>query len=73
MKALLSAAKAPGSTPDHLAKGYPMGNDGTFVIWIVLAAVPVGLLLISLWSRARTPGEDRVEVLERETKSPEEP
>ena len=50
-----------------------MGNDGTFGIWIVLAAVPVGLRLISLWSRARTPGEDRVEVLERETKSPEEP
>ncbi len=50
-----------------------MGNDGTFVIWIVLAAVPVGLLLISLWSRARAPGEHRVEVLERETKAPEEP
>ena len=50
-----------------------MGNDGTFVIWIVLAAVPVGRLLISLWSRARAPGEHRVEVLERETKAPEEP
>ncbi|SIQ20754.1 hypothetical protein SAMN05880592_10210 [Bosea sp. TND4EK4] len=50
-----------------------MSNDGMFVIWILLAAVPVGLLLISLWSRAKPPGEDRAEVLERETKLPEEP
>ena len=34
-----------------------MNEDGSFVIWIVLAAIPIGLLMISGWSRARPPGE----------------
>jgi hypothetical protein len=49
-----------------------VAGDGSFVIWIVLAAVPVGLLLISLWSRAPAPGERHVRDLARE-KKPEEP
>jgi len=47
------------------------GGDGNFVIWIVLAAVPIGLLLISLWARARPPGEARARTLEREPETTE--
>ncbi|WP_317698592.1 MFS transporter, partial [Aeromicrobium sp. REDSEA-S32_B7] len=45
---------------------YPLVSlEGGGYRWLVLlAAVPVGLLLISLWSRAKPPGEDRAEVLE---------
>jgi hypothetical protein len=43
-----------------------MEGDGHFVIWIVLIAVPVGLLLISRWARARPPGDVRARTLERE-------
>ncbi len=46
-------------------------SDGSFVIWIVVAAIPVALLLISGWARARPPGESRSRTLERE-KKPEE-
>ncbi|MBN9442299.1 hypothetical protein [Bosea sp. (in: a-proteobacteria)] len=53
------------------AKGGRMGGDGNFVIWIVLAAVPIGLLLISLWARARPPGEARARTLEREPETTE--
>ncbi|WP_420103920.1 hypothetical protein [Bosea sp. (in: a-proteobacteria)] len=48
-----------------------MQSDGSFVIWIVVAAIPVALLLISGWARARPPGESRSRTLERE-KKPEE-
>ncbi|WP_353183094.1 hypothetical protein [Bosea sp. (in: a-proteobacteria)] len=49
-----------------------MGDDGNFVIWIVLAAVPIGLLLISRWARARPPGETHLRVSESEPEKPEE-
>lgn len=48
-----------------------MGGDGGFVIWIVLAVVPIGLVLISLWARARPPGEARARMLERERETPD--
>ncbi len=48
-----------------------MGGDGSFVIWIVLAAVPIGLVLISLWARARAPGAARARKLERERETPD--
>ncbi len=48
-----------------------MTEDSNVVMWIVLAAIPVGLLLISLWSRSRRPGKARVDTFE-ETRMPEE-
>lgn len=48
-----------------------MGEDSNVVTWIVLAAIPVGLLMISLWSRARSPGKTRVDTFE-ETRMPDE-
>lgn len=38
-----------------------MAGDWGFVVWIVLAAVPIGLLMISRWSRAKPPGESRMD------------
>lgn len=48
-----------------------MTGDGNLVMWIVLAAIPVGLVMISLWSRARPPGKARVDSFEQ-TRMPEE-
>lgn len=48
-------------------------GDGNFVIWIVLAAVPIGLVLISLWAKARPPGETRLKMQENEPRKPDEP
>jgi hypothetical protein len=48
-----------------------MAEDSNTLIWIVLAAIPVGLLMISLWSRARSPGKARVDTFEQ-TRMPEE-
>jgi hypothetical protein len=33
-----------------------MPQDWSFVVWIVILAIPVGLMLATLWSRAREPG-----------------
>ena len=48
-----------------------MAEDSNAVLWIVLAAIPVGLLMISLWSRARPPGKARVDTFE-DTRMPDE-
>lgn len=33
-----------------------MPQDWSFVVWIVILAVPVGLMLATFWSRSREPG-----------------
>ncbi len=37
-----------------------MPQDWSFVVWIVILAIPVGLMLATLWSRAREPGAARL-------------
>lgn len=32
-----------------------MTGDWGFVVWIVIAAIPIGLVLARFWSRARDP------------------
>ena len=32
-----------------------------FVVWIVILAIPVGLMLATFWSRSRQPGAARLE------------
>lgn len=36
-------------------------QHGGFVVWIVLLAIPVGLMLATFWSRSRQPGAARLE------------
>jgi len=36
-------------------------QDWGFVVWIVILAIPVGLMLATFWSRSREPGAARLE------------
>jgi hypothetical protein len=37
-----------------------MDQGWSFVVWIAILAIPVGLVLASYWSRARQPGSARL-------------
>jgi hypothetical protein len=41
--------------------GTGMPQDWSFVIWIVILAIPVGLMLATFWSRSRRPGTARLD------------
>lgn len=38
-----------------------MPQDWGFVVWIVVLAIPVGLMLATFWSRSRESGGARLE------------
>lgn len=38
-----------------------MLQDWSFVVWIVILAIPVGLMLATFWSRSRQPGTARLD------------
>ncbi|WP_157089586.1 hypothetical protein [Bosea sp. WAO] len=38
-----------------------MEQSWSFVVWIVILAIPVGLVLASFWSRSRRAGAARLE------------
>jgi hypothetical protein len=38
-----------------------MPQDWSFVVWIVVLAIPVGLMLASFWSRSRESGAARLD------------
>ncbi|MFC5419734.1 hypothetical protein ACFPOB_09175 [Bosea eneae] len=41
--------------------GHLMPQDWSFVVWIVVLAIPVGLMLATFWSRSRRPGAARLD------------
>jgi len=43
------------------AGGTGMPQDWSFVVWIVVLAIPVGLMLATFWSRSREPGAARLD------------
>ncbi|MFC5394293.1 hypothetical protein [Bosea vestrisii] len=38
-----------------------MPQDWSFVVWIVILAIPAGLMLATFWSRSRQPGAARLD------------
>lgn len=38
-----------------------MPQDWSFVVWIVVLAIPVGLMLATFWSRSRRSGAARLD------------
>lgn len=34
-----------------------MTGDSSFIFWIVVVAVPIGILLATFWARSRGPGD----------------
>jgi hypothetical protein len=48
-----------------------MTQDWSFVVWIVVLALPVGLILATAWSRSRGAGEARLDGAREE--DPREP
>jgi len=48
-----------------------MPRDWSFVVWIVVLAIPVGLMLATVWSRSREPGGARLDPPSRD--DPREP
>lgn len=43
-----------------------MQGDGSFVIWIVILAIPLGLVLIRAWARSRRPAQAELDRPESE-------
>ena len=43
-----------------------MTGGWSFVVWIVILAVPIGIFLASGWARSRRAGEERLDKLEAE-------
>jgi hypothetical protein len=59
----------PASTPPEKARTEPaMAGEWSFVVWIVLMGIPLGIILASFWARSRKAG---AAVLDRE--SPDNP
>jgi hypothetical protein len=38
-----------------------MPQDWGFVVWIVILAIPAGLMLATFWSRSQEPGSGRLD------------